>query len=521
MSAYEHFKDLVEGSNYDIIALTETWLSGRIDSDSLLFGDYRLYRGDRDGRGGGVAFLVRGGVSCSVLETSDIIEQLWLSFKLHGVGYAVGVLYRPPHFNYKTFVDELESTVSDIAPTVDHLIVLGDFNIDMLCLNDARVIALSDVFDTFGLTQLINEPTRSTLNSSTLIDLLCVSDSVRVECSGTICAGHISDHDLVFCRFRVRGMARGLVCKAVRSFRNFCHASFLTDLYSIPFYNIFDLLNVNDKVQFLTDGILHTIDKHAPLRDCKFTRSPAPWITDTVREMQRLRDGAYKRFKARRTNGSWEYYRDLRNYVKSAIGRERKAYLVAQAVNGGRDAWTAWRRVGACKTSTSIIPENLCKPNEVNQYFIDSVPGLAGFVFDRELYTFYNNNRLTTAEFSFRDVSDFDVEKAVWSVKSNATGYDRLNVKIIKLCTPHVIPFIRDIINSSISVGRFPGLWKHAIVKPLPKSRTPANFSDLRPISVLPVLSKIAEKLLWSQLYEFVEKKQFITGHSVRFSIRV
>ena len=50
------------------------------------------------------------------------------------------------------------------------------------------------------MIQLIREPTRVTESPSTLIDLLYVTGSVWVRSSGTICVGHISDHNLIFCK---------------------------------------------------------------------------------------------------------------------------------------------------------------------------------------------------------------------------------------------------------------------------------------------------------------------------------
>ena len=50
----------------------------------------------------------------------------------------------------------------------------------------------------------------------------------------------------------------------------------------------------------------------------------------------------------------------------------------------------------------------------------------------------------------------------------------------------------------------FPDAWKCALVKPLPKVSNPVSFGELRPISILPVLSKVTEKLLVKQLQEFI-----------------
>ena len=115
LSNYEHFTDFCEGKGYDIIAVTETWLSEYIDTRDIVLVGYRVFRRDRLGRGGGVAFFVRDNLIVTVLDASNTIEQLWISLKLNGVSFAVGVLYRPPSFDYNTFLDELESRLSEVV----------------------------------------------------------------------------------------------------------------------------------------------------------------------------------------------------------------------------------------------------------------------------------------------------------------------------------------------------------------------------------------------------------------------
>ncbi|KAG8260631.1 hypothetical protein J6590_092640 [Homalodisca vitripennis] len=58
--------------------------------------------------------------------------------------------------------------------------------------------------------------------------------------------------------------------------------------------------------------------------------------------------------------------------------------------------------------------------------------------------------------------------------------------------------------NQSLATSTFPDAWKEAIVLPLPKVKAPSSVSELRPISVLPALSKIMEKLVVSQMVQFL-----------------
>ena len=104
----------------------------------------------------------------------------------------------------------------------------------------------------------------------------------------------------------------------------------------------------------------------------------------------------------------------------------------------------------------------------------------------------------------FSEVTDREVARELMSIKSGAIGSDGLNIKMINYCCPHILPCIRDIINTCISCGRFPDAWKKSIVLPLPKNKNPKACSDLRPVSILPVLSKLLEKILYNQLMTYI-----------------
>ena len=78
---------------------------------------------------------------------------------------------------------------------------------------------------------------------------------------------------------------------------------------------------------------------------------------------------------------------------------------------------------------------------------------------------------------------------------------------------------LTNIINYSIKTGIFPDQWKLARVSPIFKSGAQTDVGNYRPISILPVLSKILEKHVYDQLYEFLSglfrnQSGFRKGHS-------
>ena len=93
---------------------------------------------------------------------------------------------------------------------------------------------------------------------------------------------------------------------------------------------------------------------------------------------------------------------------------------------------------------------------------------------------------------------------------TKSTGHDQINLQHIKESLMVTIPYITLIINTSIVTNVFPKSWKHSIIIPIHKSgdiEVPTNF---RPINLLPILSKILEKVISTQLTMYLENNNLV-----------
>ena len=73
--------------------------------------------------------------------------------------------------------------------------------------------------------------------------------------------------------------------------------------------------------------------------------------------------------------------------------------------------------------------------------------------------------------------------------------------------------YICDIFNFSIFSASFPDIWKIARVAPIVKGSKPDDLSNYRPIYVLPVVSRLFEKLIYDQLYQYLNKHKYLMSH--------
>ena len=122
----------------------------------------------------------------------------------------------------------------------------------------------------------------------------------------------------------------------------------------------------------------------------------------------------------------------------------------------------------------------------------------------------------TDTRFTFNLVTDEDILGHIGTIiPKNSCGYDNLSSKMLIQLAPIIHPVIRLITNQSLVTGIFPRQLKKAVVIPIYKGKNsdPNDFGNYRPISLLPTLSKIIEKIVQKQLYEYMDSNN-LSNHS-------
>lgn len=272
-SLYPKLKDLeyyVLDKKIDILAVSETWLDAATDTSALHINHYKFFRRDRGGRGGGVGLYVNTLYKVSNISTNLNIEQLWLLIETHKKKICSGVAYRPPNLNYKVFIDELENSFIQCLEISDSIYCCGDFNLDLLRVDDPSVLYFSSFVESIGCTQLINSPTRVTKNTSTLLDVIITSDGGVTDFG--VLGFPYSDHDLIHCSFAAAASPAQPVYRTYRDFKNFDHFQFYSELQGADLNYILYIDDVNAKISYLNNIILFLFDRYAPFITRKFTK---------------------------------------------------------------------------------------------------------------------------------------------------------------------------------------------------------------------------------------------------------
>uniref|UniRef100_A0A914DXK2 Reverse transcriptase domain-containing protein n=1 Tax=Acrobeloides nanus TaxID=290746 RepID=A0A914DXK2_9BILA len=87
-----------------------------------------------------------------------------------------------------------------------------------------------------------------------------------------------------------------------------------------------------------------------------------------------------------------------------------------------------------------------------------------------------------------------------------APGPDGITMPILKMLKEQMANSIALLINRCILDGEFPNGWKEAVVVPIPKKDNSSDPNDYRPISLLPIVSKIAEAYFFTCLYPVINE---------------
>ena len=120
-----------------------------------------------------------------------------------------------------------------------------------------------------------------------------------------------------------------------------------------------------------------------------------------------------------------------------------------------------------------------------------------------------------TVSFELRTVSHSFVLQQICALKRNkAIGLDRISARLLKCASRTITPSITKLLNLSIATNEFPNIWKCAKVTALFKAGNRTSPSDYRPISILPTLSKILERAVHYQFYQYLNQTYSMKSNS-------
>lgn len=528
-------------NNVDIITLSETHISST-DGEVYDIPGYKLHMKNRTtGPGGGVgAYVNKNLSSISVDRRKDLefhnLELMWLEIQLKNTkNFLLGVIYRPPDtsdylpkdFN-KIFTDNLSNVFNESK----EVILMGDVNVNYLDKHSNK--EFKSVLNLFGLKQLIKTPTRITEESSTLIDIIATTHHQYIKGSCTIPSG-IADHEMVGCVRKVNHIKYKPKTITCRDYRNYNPESARNDLKSKDWNYFYSQKDVNTALKVLDNYLLETIDNNAPKITRKIKGKPCPWMTPELKNLMSQKNHLLRKSRKTKKEIDISAYKNIRNRVNILVRRAVSTYnkkLVSDSKANSKKFWSAIKSIYNVKGTSELLnceytingvktSDNFSIANGFCSFFSTVISSLKQKTFPVTNFIWRKHEPLkqrTCETFIFNYVSKVEVESYLKSINRNkATGMDDIPAGYLKDMSDIISRPLSHLINMSLQSGAVPTQWKIAKVTPLFKSGVKDNFDNYRPISVLPIASKIMEKAVHKQLMSFLEKHTLLSNNQFGF----
>ena len=509
----------------DCIVLVETWLRPDIAPYFNIsdYNSHHLFRTDK--RGGGISVFVSNAISQVRVEHSDVadvdLEMLKIVLRTGKLKYNLFSIYRPPCGDVNSFLSKIELNITSNSQANN--ILVGDFNIDLL--NRAHFGSTSNLkalLVSAGYALCINRVTRpkaSSISEGTLIDHIWTNFRMTRPLASVI-DYQLSDHFPLSLSFSLNDNTHNNTKSKIK-FRQIDDSTidrFKRALDDSEFDCSVVEGDVSVKWKRFDSFLNEHFDRCCPVKT-KITRhrDKAPWFNREIKSLISQKHSMYKLL----INGvvSKTVYKQFCNKVTSCIRKRKNSYYANLYSNQhcSKKKWDVLKQhIGQFK-SHKTINEIKCGSGEVttdhaliasvfNKHFstigdqiAESIPAS-----DSDFEQFLNAPN--PHSFYFFPTTPSEVARIISSLKSSAPRHmDEIPIRLLKKMKDAISPLLSELINESVESGVVPDDLKIAKVIPLYKGGDHLLPNNFRPISLLPAMSKIFEKVMHSRVSSFLE----------------
>ena len=540
--------------SFTTLNFSESWLKadedGNVDLSQYSLDGYQSFAAPAVcSTHGGVVTYVKDFLEVEVKQRfgSRFWDGIFLQIKGEGIKpFILCNIYRSPkndNNSIQLFLDEFCPIISSYCRIYKNIVLCGDLNLDLIKVN--RCEKISDFLQFMlsnGLCPKITLPTRFAKHSASLLDHIFVKnegDFVDTKTKSGILHSSISDHCGCFSFISSSKIKHNLTSIVEitpydnRSMNNLADAIRERNLMSKLNREIFS--NPNDTYSVIESNLKECISNHLPTKKVKFNKykhKKTPWITFGLLKSIHVRDNLYRRWKSKPPSS--QLYETLKRKFQEYASEVDKLIRLAKIDFYQRefekftgDVKKTWKTINSILNRNRRVnnfPSHIISNNkkisnkqeivdELNNYFCNIGQQLADKIKESSRsYASYLNKQINSL-FSFSMVDSQTVKKMLKEFKPKTSkGFDGISMKVIKHISDIILEPITLLINQSLMTNIFPTNLKIAKIMPLlkkPNVFTPDNF---RPISLLPCISKIIEKCVFKQIFEYFEENNLLYG---------
>ena len=506
--AYDEIEEICNKVKPDVLMLTETWLDESNPKNAYVPKGYVIKRKDRTEEykhkygkksGGGVAILHKENIKLTIVPSLNTEEDevLWIKFKEKQRTCLYACAYRTSYCDMLTGeLSKLERTIVKASSLSKSIVMFGDFNCDLNNNPDNSTKKLITCMHEMNLKQIITGATRIETGEPKLIDHIWVEEQMCEDIlESGICTG-VSDHAGIYAYIRAGNEDEEMI--TARNYKkydkeNLC-IDFEMNLKNSKFQEMITNKDVNKATECWTKCFQESLDKNAPKRTfVKKDNQKQPWFTEELMQMIELKNRWLKLWYLYRKSEDRKVYRKIKNqinHLKKTLKSNYYSTQIEDLQNKPRKLWNLYKELtGNTKINENIEPDiiNRTIANDFNHYF-----ATVGSKIQQKLQITSNSPDLPVKGFEFKYESESTVYKLIARIRSDvATGNDDINAKALKDAIDTVTPSLTKLVNLSYETNTFPDSIKEAIVRPIFKKEDKEKPEFYRPVSILPIISKI------------------------------
>ena len=546
---FEALKSLVENI-IDVLVIAETKIDESFPSSQFLIEGFSTpFRADRNCHGGGLLLYVREGIPCKAVKCEQLgdAEALFIEIIINKTKWLLMGGYNPGKDTISRFLGYVSKAIDANMSIYENFIFMGDFN---AASSDCSLYEFCDVYN---LQNLIDEPTcYKNPNNPSSIDVILTNRKRSFHNSTAIETGLSDHHKMIITVLNGNLNKKDPIILNYRSYKNFDEDSFREQLANDLL--IFDYGDMDyDKFK---KAFIDILNLHAPMKKKYIRGNNSPFMNQTLSKAFMHRSKLKNRYNKNPTEVNKISYNQQRNHCVSLLRKEKKKYYNNLDLKIFADNKKFWQRVKPLFSdkqkslsrdiilveNDKLISDKLEVAEKLNNFFIEAVenleiesylPEITRDIPDeniQEIIDQYKNHpsilkiKENVGEghiFSFKDTTPQDFEREILKLDAKkATPSGDIPTKMIIKTYDIISNHFSEYYNKSKNNYSYPDSLKLADVAPVHKKEERTLAKNYRPVSLIPVVSKLFEKNMYDEIINFIENSLspylfgFRKGHS-------
>ena len=394
---------------------------------------------------------------------------------------------------------------------------------------------LLDFLTEQSLDDIIKTKTCFKCKNGTAIDLILTNYKCSFQHTNVLETGLSDHHLMIYTMFKSTYYREPPKMKTYRCFKKFSQEDFLRDLYFNLNTNIFSYDYRNFEAIFTS-----TLESYASIKQRVIRGNDKPFVSNKMRKEIMLRSRLKGIANKSKLPEDYSRYKVQRNKVVALNKKNKKEFFSNLCLKTDqKNFWEACKPILSSKPTYTTEKINLERNGFVitddhevaktlNENFINVVSKLNLNRWKSNKTTCNEKDPIEKAlkmfsdhpsvlkikatfqkenDFSFKHITPIEILKQIKKLKTKKGVSGVIPTHILQLAKDVCASKLADCFNTALNNSVFPNELKLADIIPCFKKKDPMDPSNYRPISLLPVISKVFESIIHEQLCSFMKNK--------------